>query len=378
MELEIIHNRTEGTLLHGSRKGDGVFDIARKHGLRFSRNVDGLYLPRSRDKRADRWTIDRLAEDLQAAGHEVTVTVDDATAGRTFAEAEADRTDRAEERADRFAERADRNTDAGEGRWARTRERMSHIPMGQPILVGHHSEKRHRRILNWADTQDRKAVEELKKGKYWAGRAESAERHQQHREDPGTTRRRIDKLEADRRRITAVLDGWTKTVQPGGDVPEGAKLVRTYDDGHADYRVWPTGEYKASREADVAQLDDEIAYWKAVLEKAAERGVKLWSKADFEKGDFVIIHGTAVEVMRVNAKSVTIPWAHYWITRGPVATVAQCGQINQGGKLHTDTVPYDKVQGRMSAAEALAEGLTVGQAKELIGARIREARGDQS
>jgi frataxin-like iron-binding protein CyaY len=47
------------------------------------------------------------------------------------------------------------------------------IPMGQPILVGHHSEKRHRAHLTKMDNAMRKGVEAEKKAKYYEDRAET-------------------------------------------------------------------------------------------------------------------------------------------------------------------------------------------------------------
>ncbi|MEJ7829622.1 MAG: DUF3560 domain-containing protein [Segetibacter sp.] len=49
----------------------------------------------------------------------------------------------------------------------------SFIPFGQPILVGHHSEKRHRRDLEKIDNGMRKAVEADKKAAYYKDRAEN-------------------------------------------------------------------------------------------------------------------------------------------------------------------------------------------------------------
>ena len=42
----------------------------------------------------------------------------------------------------------------------------SFIPFGQPILVGHHSEGRHRRDLNRIDTNMKKSIEADEKAKY--------------------------------------------------------------------------------------------------------------------------------------------------------------------------------------------------------------------
>jgi hypothetical protein len=51
----------------------------------------------------------------------------------------------------------------------------SYIPFGQPILVGHHSEGRHRRDLNRIDSNMRQSIEADKKAKYYAGKAHSME-----------------------------------------------------------------------------------------------------------------------------------------------------------------------------------------------------------
>ncbi|MFF3665427.1 DUF3560 domain-containing protein [Microtetraspora malaysiensis] len=380
--IRIVHTRAEGTLLEGSRKGDGVYEIVRTRengGFRWSRHV-GIYLPHSQDKAAKMWEIDRAAAALRAAGFEVEVDVDNVTAGRSFADAEADRNERAEGRADRYAERASRNTSAGNARWDRTRERMSGIPLGQPILVGHHSERRHRRQIEWAHNQDRKALDEVKKGKYWAGRTQAAENYQRHREDPGTTRRRIDKLEADKRRLERRLaDGWTQKFGPDAEIPTDATLLQDYGQGYGLYRLTPSEEWTATQNADIAQLDDELGYWRQVLAEAEQRGVKLWTKADFTKGDFVIYMGAAIEVMRANTKSLTVPWGHYWAGSGLLIVTVEFAQKvhKSGGRIYTDTLPYDKVQGRLSAEEAAAAiRLPVAEAKRLITSRVREARGE--
>ncbi|MER6979646.1 DUF3560 domain-containing protein, partial [Streptomyces carpinensis] len=85
-EITITHTRAEGTILTGSSKGDGIFEIVREHGFWFSRSVEGLFIKRSRDKAADTWRINRAAEALRAAGHTVTVEINERVR-RSFAEA---------------------------------------------------------------------------------------------------------------------------------------------------------------------------------------------------------------------------------------------------------------------------------------------------
>src|SRR3546814_14142517 len=59
--------------------------------------------------------------------------------------------DKAEARADQAYRRAD------------LREEVSGIPFGQPILVGHHSERRHRRTIARAEAAMGRAVAESKR-----------------------------------------------------------------------------------------------------------------------------------------------------------------------------------------------------------------------
>jgi len=52
---------------------------------------------------------------------------------------------------------------------------VSGIPFGQPILVGHHSESRHRRALKLQDSRMQKSIEEDQKAAYWKSRADRVE-----------------------------------------------------------------------------------------------------------------------------------------------------------------------------------------------------------
>lgn len=55
--------------------------------------------------------------------------------------------------------------------YEKSREDTKHIPLGQPILVGHHSEKAHRRILEKSDSHMSKSVELTKKASSYESRA---------------------------------------------------------------------------------------------------------------------------------------------------------------------------------------------------------------
>ncbi|MBR1695358.1 MAG: DUF3560 domain-containing protein, partial [Selenomonas sp.] len=78
-----------------------------------------------------------------------------------------------EARRERFEGRSTAATAESRQRSQAAREIMNMIPAGQPILVGHHSERRHRSDLNKVDNNMRKSWEASKKADYYAQRAES-------------------------------------------------------------------------------------------------------------------------------------------------------------------------------------------------------------
>jgi hypothetical protein len=112
------------------------------------------------------------------------------------------------------------------------------IPMGQPILVGHHSERRHRRDLARIDNGMRAGVENQQKAQEFASRADEIERqagHAIYRDDADAVERlreRIAELEAERGRMKAINreidkgDGWEARIVPPLTDAERKELIR--------------------------------------------------------------------------------------------------------------------------------------------------------
>ena len=90
------------------------------------------------------------------------------------------------------------------------------------------------------------------------------------------------------------------------------------------------------------EIAGELEYWREHVASRQAEGVKIWSKADFAKGDYVHFRRKWYEVLRVNAKSVTIP---AMINGGRIVSAAT------NAMSWTDTVPYHEVSGRKSAEE---------------------------
>lgn len=101
-------------------------------------------------------------------------------------EARRERLERAAERAEAKASDAYKRADMS--------EEATGIPFGQPILVGHHSERRHRAAIKRADNAMRTCVQETQKARDYAGRAASVGSGGISSDDPSAIDKLRDKL----------------------------------------------------------------------------------------------------------------------------------------------------------------------------------------
>lgn len=107
----------------------------------------------------------------------------------------------AEDRAERFSGYSENASKRSQEAHKKVKQITDGIPFGQPILVGHHSEKRHRAAAAKVERGLHKAVEEHGKSTYWQRRAESALSRVKRKERPDAIYRRIQKLEMEKRGI---------------------------------------------------------------------------------------------------------------------------------------------------------------------------------
>lgn len=83
--------------------------------------------------------------------------------------------ERKQNRIDRYQSLAAKNGHLSQQFWNHSSKLASIIPMGQPILVGHHSEGAHRSLLNKIDNAMRKGCEASEKAGYYESKAKAAE-----------------------------------------------------------------------------------------------------------------------------------------------------------------------------------------------------------
>lgn len=114
--------------------------------------------------------------------------------------------ERAEERAERFEGYSERRTEEAEQAQKAVSAIADNIPLGQPILVGHHSERHARKDAERIENGMRRAVKLWDTARYWEERAAGAIRHVKYKEQPAVRARRIKGIEADRRKQVKVKE----------------------------------------------------------------------------------------------------------------------------------------------------------------------------
>nr|WP_239091689.1 DUF3560 domain-containing protein [Streptomyces sp. SID14478] len=317
--MQLTHTRAEGTLLTGTAPRDGAAPLLHTLGFKLSRRRAFWYVPRSRDSDADERLITHAAEALRAGGHTVTVTLDN-DQGRSFADAEADRTQAAAHRADRFARYSDSAASSSHAHLSTASRMLKSIPPGQPILYDHYSANREIRFRERMRRHFEAGHADAQQAREWARRAQLADHYTAHRTHPGTTLRRIQRLES--------------------------HLHSLENQQHTAVRQAVAGEHTAEQLVDLlAELNrrhhdvtDELGYWTHVVAAAETAGTKVWRPADFAVGDFARVCGRWVEVVRVNAKSLAVASS---FERRAIVTA------QQGAR--TGRVPFNNVTGRATA-----------------------------
>ena len=103
--------------------------------------------------------------------------------------------ERKQRRIDRYNELADKADGRSKDAYERSNSYTEHIPLGQPILVGHHSEKAHRRTLDKSWNAMGESVRESEKAEYYRHKAMAAENNDAiYTEDEDAVKRLEEKI----------------------------------------------------------------------------------------------------------------------------------------------------------------------------------------
>lgn len=157
---------------------------------------------------------------------------------------------------------------------------MSFIPPGQPILVGHHSERRHRRDIERISNNIKKSVEERDKAEYLRGRAFDLS---------------CSGEELEKRRYV------------GNRIKDAQKSLRALE-------RWAHESLGRSNQEDlqlrISQAREKLNFWQDRLAeinaKMSEDGEAVGSPETINIGDHVYYKGSWMPVVRVNKRTVTV------------------------------------------------------------------------
>lgn len=192
----------------------------------------------------------------------------------SFREQQEAQRDREAERASRLSERAKKHAAKGAQAKAAFDAIHEHIPLGQPILVGHHSEKRHRRDLDRANAAGDRWLQETNYAKDLAGRAAVLEAKA---DGSKITREFVGNRIKDCQAQLEALKRRMGTDSEGPD-PEGLQF-------------------------EISDTEEALEYW---LEKLQELG-QPYTPETIRKGGWIQYrNGSWYEVVRVSKKSATI------------------------------------------------------------------------
>lgn len=160
-----------GAVVDGTTRGDTASEwFAAHRPWRWAPSLRRWVLPRNLRPETVRERVADAAAALAALG--VTVTVDGDQ------ETEAERAERLDQRdrdlVDRHAARAERLAGQAAAAHQASEDAVAGIPFGQPVLVGHHSQRRHERAIRRSRAKLGQAVELGRESRAAAGRSASA------------------------------------------------------------------------------------------------------------------------------------------------------------------------------------------------------------
>ncbi|MGR3755321.1 DUF3560 domain-containing protein [Edwardsiella anguillarum] len=173
--------------------------------------------------------------------------------------------DRQAQRAERFSDYSDKRAGESEQVLAQVDALASAIPFGQPILVGHHSERRARRDAKKIEDGMKRAVMLFERAEYWEERARASLAHAKNKERPDVRYRRIKKIEADLRKVEKTLDQAKKymTMWRANTLDLNmARLVSSHDHISACFTL-----DKYPRPADKSQYEGRMSLYSALDEE---------------------------------------------------------------------------------------------------------------
>lgn len=268
--------------------------------------------------------------------------------------------DRAEQRAERFEDYTEKRQRDAKQASDGVQALADHIPLGQPILVGHHSERGARRDARRIENGMRKAVKCWKTADYWTRRAASALQHAKYKERADVRARRIRRLEADLR-----------------------KVERNRDEAAKQLGAWRTNGLTYDQALHVANFDHvsasfALAQYPRVLPASQYEGsMSLWSALNGK-----VITTEQAKAMAVESHVSTMAWGERWIAHYENrlayerAMLDETGYVEPPKKVGKAALPLLNYPGTVETRNRWREGTTTYTARPITRAAFAQIPND--
>jgi hypothetical protein len=251
----------------------------------------------------------------------------------TVEEAHQYQAGRSLERAERLEQRAGKHQQTGAALLGQADQISRRFHMGQPILVGHHSEKGARQDQERMWNKTERGVGEQRYASHLSERAAAAERHSE-RKSEYTLEYVGNRIKETESTLASVRRELSIQVSSEVTVPDGRKgtvywLGKGKDKGKAkvEFSNLPDqepewGEFKVEEltlvlnenyhtqlQLKQQNAEEDLAFWQQKYEKL---GGSRYSPEKIKVGDYIRYWGGWTEVVRVNSKSVTVKTQWSW------------------------------------------------------------------
>lgn len=285
--------------------------------------------------------------------------------------------ERQEQRAERFEEYRDSRAEDARRAHENAHAIGARFEGGQPILVGHHSEKRARKDKERMDGAMRAAVKMWDTSQYWQDRAKGAIRHAKYKERPDVRARRIKTLEAEQRKCQRSKDQAEKGLKVWtllhDDTLSGIKKKDGSPTTFAERAVFVAGHSNTASmgtysdlTANPPRITPEVAQAQAIaMNERAKAHSERWiahytNRIAYERAMLDEAGGTLSEQKGCETGGAVRCWASprggwSYIQKVNKVTVTVLDNWGNGGTNFTRTIEFDKLAGIMTAAEVQAK-----------------------
>ena len=191
--------------------------------------------------------------------------------------------ERKQARIDRYREKAEKARQQSSQLSHESVSMLEHIPPGQPILVGHHSERGHRKLLERSDRKMEQSIAASEKADYYEHKAAAAERNTAiSSDDPAALEKlqaKLSRLQEKQTFMKTVNSYYRKHQTCRGCEGVSPELAAELDNSMVDAYSWVTAPYPSyalsNNNQEIHRIQERIKQ----LERNRDIGFQGWEFA---------------------------------------------------------------------------------------------------